>query len=555
MMPSSHGNGGNQDCDSECDSDDQDPVSAKASLASSQRSLSQDVPEDFIRGIPLRCLLARAGRSLTVPSSTGADATDDRVRSHLRRCLLFDTFISHDWKTARRLKYASLLLFFNAKPAAVATLLVSVTGGVLSYHYEVLPPPRWAISIGYLTFAIFLFFWQNLRDIFRRPRLAFLDKFTIPQEDEEVKERCILGLAGFLTCSRQFLILWSEPYIDRIWCIYELTTFMRLHGGKRPVHAIPVNLPLLLLVHSGWWFAVRLLSTLVYVHTETTMPSENPRLVLVSICLLSLFCITYPFQHYAGTRMTRNLQALTTKLGCFEVQEAKCSCCSQGHMTQSGETIPCDRALIYQSFRLWYGKKGEDMQSGLESFNEAVRRQFRDQILHACGGSRMIPLDLFICVVFSMNTPMLIFRIPKALRLAEQETSALQSCLVATNDLLQWAAVFPSMLVYLWASRIIWSHSQNWHISVQIIAAAVVFFTTLCSGLLTFVSVSRTPSDSGLPLMVFAVLLLLGFCLLDRRCARFRGELPKSSPTIAVEAVEEVNDDKIKEYDSDSFSI
>ena len=211
MMPSSHGNGGNQDCDSECDSDDQDPVSAKASLASSQRSLSQDVPEDFIRGIPLRCLLARAGRSLTVPSSTGADATDDRVRSHLRRCLLFDTFISHDWKTARRLKYASLLLFFNAKPAAVATLLVSVTGGVLSYHYEVLPPPRWAISIGYLTFAIFLFFWQNLRDIFRRPRLAFLDKFTIPQEDEEVKERCILGLAGFLTCSRQFLILWSEP--------------------------------------------------------------------------------------------------------------------------------------------------------------------------------------------------------------------------------------------------------------------------------------------------------------------------------------------------------
>ena len=167
----------------------------------------------------------------------------------------------------------------------------------------------------------------------------------------------------------------------------------------------------------------------------------------------------------------------------------------------------------------------------------------------------MIPLDLFICVVFSMNTPMLILRIPKALRLAEQETSALQSCLVATNDLLQWAAVFPSMLVYLWASRIIWSHSQNWHISVQIIAAAVVFFTTLCSGLLTFVSVSRTPPDSGLPLMVFAVLLLLGFCLLDRRCARFRGELPKSSPTIAVEAVEEVNDDKIKEYDSDSFSI
>ena len=543
-----HGDAGHPDCDS--GSEGLDPVSAKASR-SSQRSLSQDVPEGLIRGIPLRCLLARAGRSLKVTA-----ATDNRVRHQLRQCLLFDTFISHDWKTSSWLKYASLLLFFNAKPAAVATLLVSVIGGILSYHYEVLPPPRWAISIGYLTFAIFLFFWQSFRDIFRRPRLAFLDKFTIPQEDEELKERCILGLAGFLTCSRQFLILWSELYIDRIWCIYELTSFMRLHGGKRPVHAIPVTLPLLLLVHSGWWFAARLLSTLVYLHSETTMTrSENPRLVLVSICTLLLFLITYPVQSYAGTRMTRNLKGLSTKLACFEVQEAKCSCCSQGHMTQSGETIPCDRTLIYQSFLSWYGKNGEDMQSGLESFNEAVRRQFRDQILQACGGSRMIPLDLFISVVFSMNTPLLILRIPKALRLAEQETSQLQACLVATRDLLQWATVFPSMLLYLWANRIVWSHNQNWPISVQIIVAAAVFVTTLCSSLLTFVSVSWTPSDSGLPLIVFALLMLLGFCLLNPRCVWFRRGLPKSSPTIDVEAVEEVKDDNVKEYDSDSFSI
>lgn len=201
------------------------------------------------------------------------------------------------------------------------------------------------------------------------------------------------------------------------------------------------------------------------------------------------------------------------------------------------------------------------MQSGLESFNEAVRRQFGDQILQACGGSRMIPLDLFISVVFSVNTPFLILRIPAALKLAEQETSALQSCLVATRDLLKWATVFPSMLIYLWASRIVWARSQSWPISVQIIMAGGVFVTMLCSGVLTFLSVSLTPSDSGLPLIVFVVLLLLGFCLLDPRCVRcarcvwFRGELPKSSPMIAVEAGEECKDDNVKKYDSDSFSI
>lgn len=311
--------------DSECSSERWDPVSAKASAAS-QRSLFQDVPKDLIRGIPLRCLLARAGRSLRVTTS-GADVINDRVRNQLRQCLLFDTFISHDWKTSRWLKYGSLLLFFNAKPAAVATLLVSVTGGFLT-HYAELPTPRWAVSIGYLTFIIFLFFWQNFRDMLLKPRLAFLDKFTIPQEDEELKERCILGLAGFLTSSRQFLILWSEPYIDRIWCIYELTTFMRLHGGKRPVHAIPVTLPLLLLMHTGWWFAVRLLSTLVYSHSQKTMTRSGNQL-LVHGSLLVLFFITYPFQAYAGKRMTRNLHGLTTKLDRFEVQETKCSCCSR----------------------------------------------------------------------------------------------------------------------------------------------------------------------------------------------------------------------------------
>ena len=69
-------------------------------------------------------------------------------------------------------------------------------------------------------------------------------------------------------------------------------------------------------------------------------------------------------------------------------------------------------------------------------------------------------------------------------------------------------------------------------------------------------------------MVVFAVLLLLGFYLLDARSVWFRGELPKSS-TSAVEAVEEVNvtvkdgkikddeakDDKVKEYDSEPFSI
>lgn len=53
--------------------------------------------------------------------------------------------------------------------------------------------------------------------VFRKPKLAFMDKLTIPQEDEKLKEQCILGLAGFLQRSETLVILWSESYIGRVW--------------------------------------------------------------------------------------------------------------------------------------------------------------------------------------------------------------------------------------------------------------------------------------------------------------------------------------------------
>ena len=204
------------------------PVSPRFQQDSS-RSLSHQVPSEFLQGIPFRYLLARAGRPFKAEDSSVG-------RRNLRQCLDFDAFISHDWQTSHWLKYGSLLLLFNVKAAAVATLLFSTAAGLL-IQYKVLPQTGWAISIGYLVFVIFLFFWQDIRDLFLRPRLAFLDKLTIPQEDQRAKETCILGLAGFLKHSKKLVILWSESYIDRVWCVYEFATFMRIHRGERPVQA------------------------------------------------------------------------------------------------------------------------------------------------------------------------------------------------------------------------------------------------------------------------------------------------------------------------------
>ena len=110
---------------------------------------------------------------------------------------------------------------------------------------QALPNYSLAISIGYCTFAVFFLFWQHIRDIFLAPKLAFVDKLCIPQHNEEVKEKCILGLAGFLKRSRKLAILFSEPYIGQLWCAYEFTA---LHSNQGHVQTVPVVLPLLILI-------------------------------------------------------------------------------------------------------------------------------------------------------------------------------------------------------------------------------------------------------------------------------------------------------------------
>ena len=43
-----------------------------------------------------------------------------------------------------------------------------------------------------------------------KPQLLFVDKLSIPQDDEKLKQDYIMGLGGYLRSSRKLVILWSE---------------------------------------------------------------------------------------------------------------------------------------------------------------------------------------------------------------------------------------------------------------------------------------------------------------------------------------------------------
>eukprot|EP00438_Fugacium_kawagutii_P000745 Skav220489 [mRNA] locus=scaffold591:193687:195261:+ [translate_table: standard] len=471
---------------------------------SHERSLTPKVPANLVRGVPFRRLLVRCGRTFRTSTSRVEETR------HSRLCSRFDIFVSHDWGTSPWLKYAALLVLFNSHAAAIATLVASTATGIL-IACEIVPYSKFAIFIGYLTFGVFFFFWQNIRDIFCAPRLAFLDKLTIPQDDEQVKEQCILALAGFLERSRKLVILFSEAYTGRLWCIYEFTAFMRMHATQSDVQALPVYLPLLLILHAAWWLAVKLLGFLVY-HVLPPM-SEGSQMLLSVSGIAVMFLITYPLQHWVGRRLTMNLQSLVGQLRDFDVNTSKCACCSAEHVKETGEKIPCDRELIYQSLTDWYGNESADLEVALENFNLAVRSHLADQIL-STWGKQSIPIRLFISIVFSMNTPFLISRIPLALA---QQSSAFLAAAVIRDLVPNWGSVFPAMLFYLWACKMSWTLALNHRLPslTLMVSAVLVCSSTAMAGGLCVSAVLLTSEDTWLPaLLAFVLVTALGLCLL-----------------------------------------
>ena len=138
-------------------------------------------------------------------SKNVGDWTVSREVTHI------DEFISHDWHTSRRSKFATLCVAYNW----VVAMLASVLGGCLSAALEISLTPHarsyfrvehrsygvpWLVGCrlaSSLTFLLFLVYWQRIRSLFVRPRTVFIDKLCINQSDDELKKQGILSLAGF----------------------------------------------------------------------------------------------------------------------------------------------------------------------------------------------------------------------------------------------------------------------------------------------------------------------------------------------------------------------
>ncbi|CAE7404104.1 unnamed protein product [Symbiodinium natans] len=427
-----------------------DHVTSVASL----RSLSDKLPT-FLRGVPIRYLLTGAGQYLT---SSEVSEADGDVRRLARHCDGYSGFVSHDWKTSRWLKFFSLLVLYNSKAAAVSTFVVSLLGGIL-IACGALPDSDFACCIGFLNFVLVFLFWQHLRDLFLQPQLVFLDKLCIPQDDEQVKEECILGLAGYLKASEKLVILWSERYFQRLWCMYEVAAFLRTNPKPNAVQIVPVTLPLLLLIHYAWWC---LHSMALHVMWHSVLGTEGSRAMFAGVVLTAAFVISFPLQSRAGIHLHQNLSMLKEQLGQFNIHRTECSCCSLGHKhPHTGAALPCDRKLVYRTLLHWHGKHGFSTDQCLDRFSQTVRSQLGDSILRAWG-SCAVPLDFFAYTVLSVRSPFLFETIPDLTKeLSQNNMDGLQALICGIRHLLGWASAVPVMLFYLWMCMQLWGRGAH----------------------------------------------------------------------------------------------
>ncbi|CAE7216805.1 unnamed protein product [Symbiodinium natans] len=368
------------------------------------------MPDEGLQGVSLAVALSGLGQHWRHLSETKVRTVSTDY---------YDNFLSHAWLSSGWLKYLSLLILFNAEAAMVSTILMSVLIGVLRMM-AILPNMVWTQLPCYVFYFVMLAFWQPIRGIFRSPRVVFLDRLCIPQDDEEKKAAGIRGLAGYLDRTRTLTVLWSNDYFGRLWCVFELATFLR-NRCNRTIQLLPVEMSMLAFLIGLCYSMVNLAHRVINEARNITGPDYDGRIEtapwLATLRATGWVAVIgsplVPFYIYLGLDFTMKLRLLPTQLHTFDARKASCYCCTVDHTDPvSKAAIFCDRQLILEKLTEWYGWYGdpedcEDTDKGvdiaIEQFNHLVRKELADVFLDMMSGRDV--LWQYIYLLIGLNCP------------------------------------------------------------------------------------------------------------------------------------------------------
>ncbi|CAE7195531.1 unnamed protein product [Symbiodinium sp. KB8] len=286
-------------------------------------------------------------------------------KSHQSRRI--STFWSHSWHGGYWKKIFAIIALYNGTAAVLLSLL---TGACMMLLFSLGTLPGidrgwwdditwscWSTFSGFVVASLVMIFW--------RPRTAvFLDRICISESDARLKMEAILSLAGFLKNSDRMLILWDPTWTERLWCLFELAAFLKSKTSQqqhlivRPVFMGPLSIAVYII-----FAAVAMPIATVPIYDERTIVQ------LLSVIVFCAFVVAVPAASTIRSYF-RDLDTMKLQLLSISVDSTRSSCCDLHHVGPSGEAMLCDRKIVKECVKIWFGSE--------LTFEDTVRTEVLD---------------------------------------------------------------------------------------------------------------------------------------------------------------------------------
>lgn len=375
--------------------------------ASIATTMSTDVPDGLLKAVRLDVALERLGSHWS-SSSPSASTTSPAVEvTHI------DSFISHDWQTGRWAKLAALSFAYNYRAAGIG----SVICGAASCYVELNSPswtrwrstagttaatvdgtyyrpawPRWSPFAFPVSLVFLLLYWQVFRRYVRcQDEMVFLDKLCINQTDDDLKRQGILALAGFLRHSTRLHVLWSRRYFTRLWCTYELASWVHLGKSMETVDLLPVaraHLVLLLTISL-------MIVMMIYFFTRVFFEYEEISTIVLILVMGPLLLFLTTAITITARNLVCDMRDMPQQLSHFSIRASKCFCCDVNHRhPDTGQVLQCDREIVYATLRDWYGGSSDaadaiDTDVSVLQFDKLVRDGLSREVAKRAGSKTL----------------------------------------------------------------------------------------------------------------------------------------------------------------------
>lgn len=350
-----------------------------------------EVDQEIIRGISLSKSLQWGGRLWRRSPLDMTEQERQNLWNHSTPADHFDVFLSHTWLTPGRRKVVSLLLQSGWKVALLGWFCGVGLAEILIFS-EILPLPFtlevdmfafkgtvsfafWPMLGGFLGVLSGLILSPYIRPLVPRKQICFLDVVSIHQTDQELMERGIYGLGGFLSVSKELRVLWSSPYLSRLWCVFELAAYRSAcPEGKITLKPLFVEMGILYLM-----FGIYFVAFLFWIGIALRLEQEF--LVLEMLALTPVLVMVHLLRENIKEKFK-----LLSDLKDFDLEQAFCR-------------TEFDRNFVHSSIVKWYGSK--------EAFMRYVRGPLREELL--IQGATHVPFGYYMILssctfAASMNT-------------------------------------------------------------------------------------------------------------------------------------------------------